>query len=313
MSDSSPEISVVVVSDYSGGESRSWEDLAHCISAIIAQEGRDRIELLFCEDSRFATTIPTELRALVPATKLCLVESSESVVLKNEGVKRAEAPLVAIIDGDCTPEPGWLQAILETFEQRSDVAVVSGRTLYRNRTTSERVLGLLSRSYMDPGRADSIRFIANNNMAFRKKAYLQHPLPTGFGPFVAELQSEALLRAGHTLWYEPRMLVIHEFDGWAMEVDLRRTSGFGLVLSRLRDHNLPFSSVVRRGKVAIPAIVVGRILKDWKHTLRCWRQFGLRPWEIPVSFVLSGVIHMLEIPGMLSAYQGRSLGESAYR
>ncbi len=313
MSDSSPEISIIVVSDYSGGESRSWEDLARCICAIMAQEGRDRSELLFCEDSRLATAIPAELAALAPAMKLCLVESSQSVVLKNEGVKRAVAPLVAILDGDCTPQPGWLQAILDTFEKRSDVAVVSGRTLYRNRTMTERVLGLLSRSYMDPGRADTTRFLANNNMAFRKPTYLQHSFPTGLGPFVTEIQSRALVLAGHTVWYEPRMLVIHEFHGWPMEVDLRRNSGFGFVLSRLSNDNLPFSSLVRRGKFAIPVIVVGRTLKDWKHTLRCWRPFGLRPWEIPVSLLISGVVHTLEIPGMLAAYRGRALGKSAYR
>ncbi len=209
MTGAPPEISVVVVSDYWGGESRSWEDLHQCISAVMAQDGRERIELLLCEDSKFARTIPEELRACAPEMKVCLVESSESVVLKNEGVRQAGAPLVAVLDGDCTPQPGWLQAILDTFAQRSDVSVVSGQTTYGNKTVTERVLGLLSRSYMDPGHADKVRFIANNNMAFRKKAYLEHPLAVGLGPFVAEMQSEALLRAGHTLWYEPRMLLIH--------------------------------------------------------------------------------------------------------
>jgi glycosyltransferase involved in cell wall biosynthesis len=42
---------------------------------------------------------------------------------RNTGWRVARAPLVAFTDDDCTPEPGWLEALLDAAAGRSDVVV----------------------------------------------------------------------------------------------------------------------------------------------------------------------------------------------
>lgn len=42
---------------------------------------------------------------------------------RNDGFNVAEAPIVATTDADCQPYPGWLEAILSSFEDRDVVAV----------------------------------------------------------------------------------------------------------------------------------------------------------------------------------------------
>ncbi|MGH9122208.1 MAG: glycosyltransferase, partial [Acidimicrobiales bacterium] len=46
---------------------------------------------------------------------------------RNAGVALARAPLVAFTDDDCLPTPGWLPALLHTFEENPHVEVVQGR------------------------------------------------------------------------------------------------------------------------------------------------------------------------------------------
>jgi GT2 family glycosyltransferase len=46
---------------------------------------------------------------------------------RNSGWRVASAPLVAFVDDDCRPEPGWLEAALEAH-RASPAAIVQGRT-----------------------------------------------------------------------------------------------------------------------------------------------------------------------------------------
>jgi cellulose synthase/poly-beta-1,6-N-acetylglucosamine synthase-like glycosyltransferase len=47
--------------------------------------------------------------------------------VRNAAVAAAGAPFVAFVDSDCVPEPGWLQAGLDAFDD--GIGVVQGRTL----------------------------------------------------------------------------------------------------------------------------------------------------------------------------------------
>jgi hypothetical protein len=139
-----------------------------------------------------------------------------------------------------------------------------------------RLSALLSRAYVDRGTAGPTPFIANNNASFRRSVYLAHPLPTQMGAFAGRIQAEAVLRAGGRLLFDPSIHVIHEFEGWPMEVDIRRNVGYGTVITRLRDPRMPYAGLIRLGRLSIPLIVTGKTLNIWLDLLRCWRHFGVR-------------------------------------
>ena len=113
--------------------------------------------------------------------------------------------------------------------------------------------------------------------------------------------------------FEPRMRAVHDFAGWAMEGDIRRNAGYGTIITRLRDHSLPYAWLARLGYASIPLFVAGKMLNSWSDCIRCCRHYGVRWYELPVAFCLAVVVHLMEIPGMVSAFRGREITETAYR
>ena len=308
-----PAVSVVIVSDYAGGETKAWDDLRATLAALARQHFEGPTEFLLSESAGITQQIPSDLMTTLPSLKVVLSSASSSYALKNEGVRAASAEIVAILDADCIPGPDWLRHLMDAMRDHPNVVAVSGRTVYTGGSLTERVLALLARSYLDPGCTGRTRFISNNNAGFRRSVFLTHPLPTDAGPFAARLQSEAILRSGGQLLFEPRMRVVHGFAEWAMERDIRRNIGYGTITTRLRDRALPYAWLARLGSASIPLFAVAKTLDSWLDCVRCGRHYGVRWYELPVAFCLAVVVHVMEIRGMISAFQGQEITETAYR
>lgn len=308
-----PAISVVIVSDYAAGGPVAARDIRAALSALALQEFDEPVEFLFIESECFRDRLPDDLVTIVPSLRILFHPEKESYSLKNHGVKAASAEFVAILDADCIPDPTWLRRLLTILRENRGLAAVSGKTVYPDQSFSARICALLARSYLDPGRAGVTHFIAINNCAFRRSAYLAHPLPTDIGTFSSRTQSEMLIRDGWTLWFDPDIEVIHDFEGWAMEADLRRNAGHGTVITRLADASLPYAWLARLGPVSILPILAGKVIDSWRDCVRCGRLYGVSWYAVPVAMVLSVGLHALEVPGMLRAFRGTGLKESFFR
>lgn len=307
------KLSVIVVSDYAAGEAKSWEDLRRALRAWAEQEGAPAEELILVESSRFQGRIPSDVVGMVSNMKVFHVDAESSYELKNRAVEAASGDWVAIVDADCIPHRSWLRVLRAAIAEHPEATAVSARTVYPGRSRMERILGLLSRSYLDPGRRGPTRFISGNAAAFKREVYRRHPLPVGMGAFASRIQSEAFLRDGETLWFDPELVVVHDFEGWPMEWDIRRNLGYGTVITRLRDDRLPYARLIRAGVMAIPLIVSGKTFDGIRDCLRCFRHYDVRLHELPLALALTVITHIAEIPGMLAAYRGQSLGQTAYR
>lgn len=308
-----PAISVVLVSDYAAGGPVALRDIRTALSALAQQDLDEPAEFLLIESDCFRDQLGSDLPSILPGLRTLYFPDKESYPLKNHGVQAAAAEYVAMLDADCIPDPTWLRRLLTVLRENPALAAASGRTVYSDRSFSARVSALLARSYLDRGRATATPFIAINNCAFRRSAYLQHPLPTGIGTFSSRLQSERLVREGWTLWFDPDIEVIHDFEGWAMEADLRRNAGHGTIITRLHDASLPYAKLARLGRISIPVILAGKIVDSWRDCVRCGRHYGVPWYALPAAMLLSIGIHSLEIPGMLRAYRGTGLGPSFFR
>lgn len=306
-------LSVIVTSDYAAGEEKSWNDLRRTLNAWANQEGPPADEFILVESSGFKDRIPSDLPVIVPNMTILYVDADSSYELKNRAIESATGNWLAIVDADCIPEQSWLQVLRAAIALNPDAAAISSRTMYPGRSLLERLLGLLSRSYLDPGRSGRTRFISGNAAAYRQEVYRRHPLPVGFGAFASRIQSEAMLRDGEILLFEPELMVEHDFEGWPMELDIRRNHGYSTVITRLQDDRLPYAHLVRTGVIAIPLIVTGKTLDSIWDCLRCFRHYHIKTYELPLALVLAVVTHILEIPGMLAAYRGKSIGKTEYR
>jgi glycosyltransferase involved in cell wall biosynthesis len=308
-----PAVSVVVVSDYAGTGADPWKDVRQTLAALAAQDLGEPFECLVVESSAEGATAPTDLEPLLPGVRLVTDPGRGSYALKNAGARAATADLVAILDADCTPRPDWLRVGLAALRADPTAIAVSGRTTYAGRGVGERALAVLSRAYLDPGAAGPTQFISNNNAIVRRADYLAHPLPTDGGPFASRIQSEAMRRRGARFRFEPGMVVVHEFEGWAMERDIRRNIGYGTIRIRQLDPKMPWAWMARLGVASIPLFVAARTVDSWWDALRAGRHYGLRWYEQPVVFALAIVVHVLEIAGMRQAFRDEPITTTAYR
>ncbi len=306
-------ISVIIVSDYGSGDDKGWEDLRHTLGALAAQDYAGPVEYLLMESARFAPRIPPDLTDLLPALRICAVDAQSSYALKNAGAERASGEILGVLDGDCAPDSGWVRHLEETFRRYPDTDVVSGRTIYLSASVRERIIGLLSRGYLDRGRAAVTDSIANNNAGFTREALLAHPFLDAIGPFGGKLQAESMRRAGRRFRFEPGMLVSHAYEGWGMERDIRRHSGFATVSVRRIDPRIRGSWLQRMGASALPLFFAGRWLLSCGMLLRLWRHYDI-PWtSIPYGMILALRLHWLELPGMRLAFHEQSIRATAYR
>jgi hypothetical protein len=308
-----PVVSVIIVSDYAAGEHGSWEDLRAAFHAWTQQDFAEPVEYLLVEHAAYERQVPADLLDILPSLRVVYSADATSYELKNAGVQAASAPLVALVDADCIPRRDWLRRLVIALREHPQAAVISGKTVYAGKGLQERVLGLLTRAYLDPGRFGKTAFISNSSAGFRREVCLAYPLPSGAGAFASRLQSEAMRRDGRLLLFDPGLQVTHDFSGWAMECDIRRNIGYGTVITRLRDRRMPYAWLTRLGYSSIPVIATGKTLFSFWDCLRCGAQYNVRWFEMPAAWALAALTRLLEIPGMVRAFRGGEMTGTAYR
>lgn len=305
--------SVIIVSDYGSGEAKGWDDLRLTLHALARQDYGGSVEYLLVEASSLADKVPADLQVILPSLRVVFVDEKSSYALKNAGARLASGGILGVLDGDCAPHPGWLRHLVDTFQRFPDTAVVSGRTVYDSPDSKERILGLLSRGYLDVGQAGTTDGVANNNAGFNREALLAHPFQDDIGPFGGKLQSESMRRAGLQLRFEPAMLAVHAYEGWDMERDIRRNSGYASIMVRKIDPEIDYAWLCRLGAISIPVFFGGRLLKSWMTLLRLWRHYDVPVARIPYGLGLAAYLHWLEIAGMGLAFSRGRITATAYR
>jgi cellulose synthase/poly-beta-1,6-N-acetylglucosamine synthase-like glycosyltransferase len=308
-----PAVTVVILTDFEVGTEKAWEDLRATLRGVAAQDFSGSAEFIFLEDERLKDQIPEDLRDIVPQLQIALTGERLQYDMKSEAARLGTADVVVLLDGDCIPVVGWLRALVETMRAHPKAGVVSGRTTYEGKTFLERACGVLGRAYVDRRGTQRTEHISNNNAAFRRDVLLTHPLPSQAGPFSSKLHAEAIRRDGWDLLVAPRAAATHAFEGWGMERDIRRNMGYGFIKVRQIDPRLPFGQIAQLGYASLPFYFVARIVESWWRTLQFYRNYGLQWYEVPGVLGLAVGVHVMEIPGMITAVQGRTIAETAYR
>lgn len=314
MRGSVPSISVVIVSDYAAGEDGGWTDIRKTLAALAVQDLQEPAEFILCEAEEFRGRLPADFTEIIPDLKIMFAPGRASYDLKNAAVQAASSDLVAMLDADCVPRADWLRRLLDSLRAHPEAAAVSGRTTYGGESLGIRISSLLSRAYSNPGGdGPTTRPVSDNNAGYQRSAYLAHPLPANMGGFAAHVQSHELLREGYVLWFDSEIRVVHDFEGWPMEKDVRRHRGHSAVRTRLLDRSLPYSWLVRLGRIGIVPLLAGKILNSWWDCIRCGRAYGIRWYEVPVVMMASVGLNLLEVPGMLAAFRMGEFGKTCFR
>ena len=308
-----PVVSVIVTCDYASGKPEAWNGLRAALVALARQEFDEPAEFLLVESTDLAPQVPSDLQAILPSLRVVTTPATSASELKNAGVRAASAELVAMVDGDCIATSGWLRHCVNLLRRHPEVAAVSGRTHYGRRRFRDRVMALISRSFLDAGRTAPTRHLTVNNAGFRRSVLLSHPCPTAAGPHMSNLHAAAILRAGGRLLFDPRLSVEHEYGGWPMEREIRRSMGYGVIQARLLDRDVPYARLAHLGYFSIPLFVLLRTLHSCWTCVRSARSYGVAWYELPAAFALAAGACAMEVPGMICAVRGQPPEKTLFR
>jgi GT2 family glycosyltransferase len=190
--------------------------LAACLGALANLDyPQDRFEVIVVDDGSEAPP-EAEVSRFDERINILLLTRGHAgpAAARNTGTMQANGEFLAFTDDDCTPTPGWLQALAARFAVAPDCAV-GGRTLnaFPNNpysTASQLIVDVVYAHYnADPGQA---RFFASNNLAVPKECFRA---VGGFDaasfPFASEDRDfcSRWLYYGYQMIYAPEAVIYH--------------------------------------------------------------------------------------------------------
>lgn len=139
-------------------------------------------------------------------------------MLKQRGASEARGPILAFTDSDVTPDPGWLQAIVERVESGAEAVV--GPSMFRNGGLGPYSIPMVATAsiswgfVLGPAGADGVErpnSLLAHNIAVRREVLERRANFTGEHQYSFGSSSfyRRLLEAGVRVEYEPRMRAAH--------------------------------------------------------------------------------------------------------
>jgi len=149
----------------------SAEFLSRAIEGLLAQT-HPADEILVIDDGSGDAT--TEIAACYPTVTLLRHPQNRGLAAaRNTAFRTARNELVASIDADCAPEPGWLAALISRFDDPR-IAGVGGRLIEGNQNTmADRWRAAHMPQEWGEKPLQNPRFLYGCNNMFRKSAVLE--------------------------------------------------------------------------------------------------------------------------------------------
>jgi len=109
----------------------NWNGRAHlerCLAALTVQTWRDKAIWVVDNGSRDGSL--AYVQAHYPQVRLLgNPENRGFAVANNQAIRAGRAPFVATLNNDCTPEPGWLAALIDALEREPAVGMAASKML----------------------------------------------------------------------------------------------------------------------------------------------------------------------------------------
>lgn len=167
---------------------RNAEDtIADCLDALLAGEyPEERREIVVVDNGSTDRTA-----ALATARPVrCVLEPRPGVShARNRGIAESEGEIVALLDADCIPEPGWLSDLVLPFED-PEVGAVAGRLDHPPASTAaERQAARMLGDWQRFAISSKPPYVVTANAAFRREVLERIG---GFDPHLTRAQDVEL-------------------------------------------------------------------------------------------------------------------------
>jgi GT2 family glycosyltransferase len=245
-----------------------------------------------------------EIARRYPQVRLATAAANNYFDPKNRGAAAASGEIVTFLDGDCTPEPDWLEKLIARFD--CNVDGVAGCVRYDRGSRVARALSVPVFAYIlteEDGLASGINI---GNAAFRREILLANPLDARLIRNGGCYNLFHSLRAqGARIVYAPDAKVWHALDftglgflgkHWARGRD-------GLNVYRYDERGLFRGTrwYRRLGPLALMALSARRVLVDWRRLARHRRQMGVSLPALPAYAALGAGLRLVELAGSIAA------------
>jgi glycosyltransferase involved in cell wall biosynthesis len=278
--------------------------LAQPLAALAAQTyDQDRIEPIIVVGAEVPAADHAEIARRFPQAIVTTAAGGNYLDAKNRGAAAAGGDIVTFLDGDCTPEPEWLETLIARFE--SGVDAVAGCVRYEDKGFLARAVSIPDFAYIleeEDGQASGFNL---GNVAFRRPVLIAKPLDArlvrngGCYNLFHQLKAE-----GASIVYEPAARVSHalDFEGLSFMKKHWARGRDGVDVYRL-DERETFRGTRwyrRLGPVALVGLTGRRILIDWARLYRHRRQIGISTASVPFYAGLGAAMRLVELAGSIA-------------
>jgi glycosyltransferase involved in cell wall biosynthesis len=243
------------------------DDVVRCINALLVDQFEfGKFEIVVVDDGSIDPPKPLieKIDTKGIPVKVVRLEGNGPACARNEGIKNAKAPIIAFIDDDAVPQPGYLHSIFKPFED-SNIVGVEGKVVPVNC----KKMGLLG---MSPRSLEGGVYLTCN-IAFRSEIlYKVGGLDESF-PFPAFEDvdlAEAIKPYGEIAW-APDAEVHHPCRKWSLKRAIREIKfNEPLVLFARRYGHMGWEDrptrypALRTYLSSVITLPVGRMLKGLK-------------------------------------------------
>jgi Glycosyl transferase family 2 len=257
-----PSISVVVVSLAGTAE------LSRCLQALACQSGTGEIEIIVpCDD---AHADAPKLESRFAGVRFPRLQGRRTPAeARAAGVKLARAPIVALTEDHCLPEPDWCAQILAGHA--SPHAAVGGTV---EKQTPDKALNWAFffsdyLRYMNPTPAGPAAHLTDCNVSY-KRAALDEIQDEWCIEFHENLVHGALRERGHSLWLCPGA-VVRQSREFSLGAAVWDRYAFARLFASTRVEKAPVSrrTLFAATTPLLPFLLVARIAVQIARKRRC--------------------------------------------
>ncbi|WP_395449988.1 hypothetical protein ACHMW7_09325 [Aminobacter sp. UC22_36] len=209
---------------------------------------------------------------------------------------RRRHQLIAVVEADCLPQPGWMATLHAPLDHNPAIAAVSGRTSYGNGNMMKRVMSLLDRGFIEcRDRHGKVIHVSSNGAIYRRALLERYRFQPGQGPFVsAHIRQDLMNEDGIELAVDPRAVSIHAYEGLGFIWDVRRNKGFQFALMKLRKRS-------DRSRLGLAVSAVMASFRENHRTIRAVGDQFCRPADWPLLWLMMLAVRVPEFVGALAA------------
>lgn len=199
-------VASVVIPSYNGGEMTR-----RCLEGLVGQETDFEFEIIVVDSSSDET--PSLVSEQFPQVRLThFGQQTAAPRQRNIGVQQARGQIIAMMDQDCVPDPGWLQGMVDAHREHPDLLVVAGGIRPAN---PEQLIGLANfclefREFNHIRPQQMTGHWITCNVSMKRELFERYGMfPENFWPGDDVVLANRMASSGNSVLFVPELSIAH--------------------------------------------------------------------------------------------------------